>query len=619
MTKKLLIYFMLSNMIIFAFSCTGGGSGATIKITPVSHIYGTVAVPNYETADFVIKNSSKEIFTITSMRFSGATPNEFFISAGASVPKNIYSRGEVIITIRFQPTTKGAKSATLEILHTKVNMKPLTVDVKGNATTYPQIVVDPTSHNYGSMWVQGMVDHDYTIQSTGTEGLYITALTMGGLNAAEFVILAPPTVPIMLDPGQSIKFTIQWTSTNPPGAKNASLTIQHNAVGGSDSIALTADATPYVALNITTTRLSDGESWESYVDQLEASGGNGNDVWSVMAGDFPAGLEIDPITGEITGKPAYPGTYNFTIEIDDGISSDNEQYQIDIDKSDKWENVTPSGFLVKGRSAVGSHEFRLFFFGGTDSGGYGVTEIKIFDTKNDTFQSANCSLMQARERACAATIGNYIYIIGGRSNSFSTGSTIGSVERYNATTNSITSDAYMPMGGQYNTTCGVHDGKIYILGGASPYETKVYEFTPGSGGGSGSWTSKADIALGACAMGFISYMSKMYLFGGYYYGLMNEVREYDTITGEASVTVGNTIQRTGRMQYGLIIESAYMVDNKDNLQKFNFTTFTGNSSNYANCPIETGYSYSSQNVECMGRIYITNGELESTEIYAYTP
>ena len=226
MTKKILIYFLLSNMVFFALSCSGGGTGTTIRVSPVSHVYGTVAVPNYETADFVISNKSKEIFTITSMRFSGATPNEFFISAGASVPKNIYTRGEVTITIRFQPTTKGTKSATLEILHNKVNMNPLTVDVRGNATTYPQIVVDPTSHDYGSMWVQGIVDHEYTVKSTGTEGLYITALTMGGINAAEFVILNPPTIPVMLDPNQSTKFTIQWTSTNPPGAKNASLTIQ---------------------------------------------------------------------------------------------------------------------------------------------------------------------------------------------------------------------------------------------------------------------------------------------------------------------------------------------------------------------------------------------------------
>ena len=612
MTKKLLIYFLLSNMVFFALSCSGGGTGATIRISPVSHVYGTVAVPNYETADFVITNKSKEIFTITSMRFSGATPNEFFISAGASVPKNIYSRGEVTITIRFQPTTKGTKSATLEILHT-------TVDVRGKATTYPQIDVDPTSHDYGSMWVQGMVDYEYTLRSTGTEGLYITALTMGGINASEFVILNPPTVPVMLDPGQSVKFTIQWTSTNPPGPKNASLTIQHNALGGSDSIALTADATPYIPLDITTTRLSDGESWDTYVDHLDHTGGNGNEVWSVMSGDFPAGLKIDPLTGDVTGKPAYPGQYNFTIEIDDGISSDNEQYQIDIDKRDEWDDVTPSGFQVKGRSAVGSHQFRLFFFGGTDSSGNGVSEIKIFDTLNDTFQSASSSLMQARERACAATIGNYIYIIGGRSNSFSTGSTIGTVEKYNATTNAITTDAYMPNSGQYNMTCGVHDGKIYILGGASPYEKKVYEFTPGSGGNSGSWTTKADIALGASAMGFASYMSKMYLIGGYYYGLMNEVREYDATTGENPIAVGNTIQRTGRMQYGLIVESAYMVDNGDNLQKFNFTTFLGNSSNYANCPMTTTYSYSSQNVECMGRIYINKGFEASTKIYAYTP
>ncbi len=36
-------------------------------------------------------------------------------------------------------------------------------------------------------------------------------------------------------------------------------------------------------------------------------------TWSVQSGDLPAGLELDPRTGLLAGRPTTPGTYDFTI------------------------------------------------------------------------------------------------------------------------------------------------------------------------------------------------------------------------------------------------------------------------------------------------------------------
>ena len=617
MKKRTLIMFTLI-AISFALSCSGGGSGTAIRVVPSLHNYNTISVPNFEEFDYVIKNSSANAITIQQMQFSGANPTEFFISKNGSVPKTLYGNSEVTITIQFKPTSKGNKSATLEIKHSLVNVDPLTVRVTGNAITAPAIQLSDTALNFGDRFLTEKSTKTFTLQSTGTEDLYITNLGFGGTAAAEFKVTAGPSIPANITPGGSVNITIEWTAGSPVGLKSATMNIQHNAVGGSSIISLTAESKPYTPLAITTSSIANGKVWTAYNDDFNCTGGNTKEEWTVFSGDFPKGLDINLTTGEITGAPAYPGVYTFVIQVDDSVSNDTKQYKITVDKDGSWKDVTPNGFSVYARTAVAAHEFDLYFIGGANND-YGMTDIKKFDTKNNTFGSAGVSLQTARERAVAACVGKYIYIFGGRSNSFNNGTTIGTVERFDTSANTISTDTYMPNNGQYNTTCGVHNGKIYILGGATPNDTKVYEFTPGTSGANGTWATKADLDFGYDAMGFVSYNAKIYLIGGYLYGNINDIFEYDPAVGKNLTPVGATVQSTGKMQYGFITESCYIVDNGDNLQKYNFDAFTAHSSAYPNCPLVTTESWSSQNVECMGRIYITMGDAPSTQVYAYTP
>jgi hypothetical protein len=68
--------------------------------------------------------------------------------------------------------------------------------------------------------------------------------------------------------------------------------------------------------------LPDASSTQPYTGMIQASGGSGTYTFSVVAGSLPAGLNLDPASGDLTGtSTATAGTRSeFTVSVDDGVS-----------------------------------------------------------------------------------------------------------------------------------------------------------------------------------------------------------------------------------------------------------------------------------------------------------
>jgi subtilisin family serine protease len=62
-----------------------------------------------------------------------------------------------------------------------------------------------------------------------------------------------------------------------------------------------------------------GEVDQAFDVSLTASGGTGSYTWSVELGALPPGLILDALTGAISGAPTDPGTYDFTVQVRDGL------------------------------------------------------------------------------------------------------------------------------------------------------------------------------------------------------------------------------------------------------------------------------------------------------------
>jgi hypothetical protein len=83
---------------------------------------------------------------------------------------------------------------------------------------------------------------------------------------------------------------------------------------------------------ISPSTLPNGKVGQPYNADLNVTGGTAPYTWSIQNG-LPAGLNVDPATGVISGTPLVANTYNFTVRLNDSSSVPNvtRDYTIVVD------------------------------------------------------------------------------------------------------------------------------------------------------------------------------------------------------------------------------------------------------------------------------------------------
>ena len=85
------------------------------------------------------------------------------------------------------------------------------------------------------------------------------------------------------------------------------------------------------ALNIVTTSLPDGDPGVYYSQIIEGRGGTSPYGWEVSEGELPQGLELDTLSGELSGTPTLDERAYFTIEVtDQNQNTDTQRYVLVI-------------------------------------------------------------------------------------------------------------------------------------------------------------------------------------------------------------------------------------------------------------------------------------------------
>jgi hypothetical protein len=88
------------------------------------------------------------------------------------------------------------------------------------------------------------------------------------------------------------------------------------------SVSQAFSITAVAMLTVTSTSpLATGAVGSPYSQALAALGGTAPYAWSLGAGALPPGLSLDSSTGVISGTPAQVGTFNFTVQVADSVSS----------------------------------------------------------------------------------------------------------------------------------------------------------------------------------------------------------------------------------------------------------------------------------------------------------
>src|SRR6185295_4394610 len=63
------------------------------------------------------------------------------------------------------------------------------------------------------------------------------------------------------------------------------------------------------------------QNFAGYNQTIAATGGTGAQSWSVTAGTYPTGLPNITSGGTIAGNPPTAGTFNFTVQVMDGVGA----------------------------------------------------------------------------------------------------------------------------------------------------------------------------------------------------------------------------------------------------------------------------------------------------------
>jgi len=99
-----------------------------------------------------------------------------------------------------------------------------------------------------------------------------------------------------------------------------------DASGSSSNASLTVPVAPAPGLSIVTISLPGGATGSAYAQTLAAIGGRPPYTWAVSSGTVPNGLNLNPLSGQISGTPTIQGTGFFVVRVSDSAGSTASSY-----------------------------------------------------------------------------------------------------------------------------------------------------------------------------------------------------------------------------------------------------------------------------------------------------
>jgi hypothetical protein len=284
---------------VVALSGSGVQGDTTISVSPATLDLGSSAVGSSTgSKPVIVTNTGSANLVMSKAELSGPQAAEFTLTM-APLPLTVYPSGSTVIGVTFKPQGIGNRTATLTITSNGAG-SPHTVALSGKGLGTPVFSSVPASLDFGKQNVGSTSSpQTITISNTGTDDLVITALTLGGVSAAEYAV-DPIALPLTIAAQASNTVALRFKPLG-TGARAASLRITSNAAGSPHTVDLTGTGTVPI-LEITPTSLAFGTravgtTSSSSVITL-ANTGNGPLTVSKIAlgGTNPADFAFAPVT-----------------------------------------------------------------------------------------------------------------------------------------------------------------------------------------------------------------------------------------------------------------------------------------------------------------------------------
>lgn len=266
------------------------GAMATREFTIT--INAQVEITTLNLPDWTVDQSYSQ-FVETS---GGTSPLAFTLATGSLLPDGLILDNETG-QISGIPTAVGLFTFTVEVVDAagSFDSQDYTVEIND-----PLVITTETLPD----WTQDHPGYSQFIETTGGTLPLDFSLTEG-------------TIP----PGLSIDPTTGEISGTPtvPGVYMFTVGVTDNG-GASTSQAYTVTINdPLVVTTTTLVEWTEGVS--NYLQGILTTGGTAPLFYSITGGALPAGLDIDPLNGEITGTPTIAGIFDFTVSVEDSAGT----------------------------------------------------------------------------------------------------------------------------------------------------------------------------------------------------------------------------------------------------------------------------------------------------------
>ncbi|MGA3087653.1 MAG: choice-of-anchor D domain-containing protein [Terriglobales bacterium] len=209
--------FVTGPLLAIPLSGVGAASGQ-LADNPASLAFGSVQVGANITLTDSLTNAGGSSVTISQATVMGAG----FSMSGLNPPLVLNPGASITFSAIFTPSSAANATGAITI-NSNASNSTLTVALSGTGTAQGQLVVAPTSVNFGSVAVGNTVNQSSSLSAGGA------SVTVSGvsLNSAEFS-LTGVSFPVTIAAGQSLPVTLSFTPQT-SGTANATLSVNSNA------------------------------------------------------------------------------------------------------------------------------------------------------------------------------------------------------------------------------------------------------------------------------------------------------------------------------------------------------------------------------------------------------
>lgn len=222
-----------------------------LTLSAGSLAFGDITLNKAATRAVTLRSTGQSALTIRAGTVSGSAG---FSLSGVTFPVTLNDGKSVTLTVKCDPTTAGAKAATLKLTTNAPNGSSR-ISLSATGLTPPALTLSAGSVGFGNVTLNTPVSKAVTLKSTGQTPLTITAGTLSG--SAGFA-LSGVSYPLTLNDGNSATLTIRC---DPSAAGTMAATVKLTTNAGSTTISLSATGkagtTPGLTLGSTSVSFGD--------------------------------------------------------------------------------------------------------------------------------------------------------------------------------------------------------------------------------------------------------------------------------------------------------------------------------------------------------------------------